>query len=173
MPTQTRTQKQTPMSLGAGAVAGADVRPATPQDADALLVLMQALARFEGYADRFSVTAADLLARGLGRDDPQFHAWVAPQADGTLAGYVVARTALFTLDLRPTVTLKELYVSASARGQGVGSRLFDAVRDHATRMNASRMDWLVLPSNIAAKRLYLRWGGAVDVAWEHWQLPLG
>jgi ribosomal protein S18 acetylase RimI-like enzyme len=152
--------------------AGAFVRPALPEDADALLVLMQALARFEGYADRFKVTAVDLRVRGLGNDDPQFHAWVAPKADGTLTGYAVARTALFTMDLRPTVTLKELYVSASARGQGVGACLFGAVRDHAVRMNASRLDWLVLPSNEAAKRLYRRWGGAVDVAWEHWHLPL-
>jgi ribosomal protein S18 acetylase RimI-like enzyme len=160
------------MPTQASLQAGVLVRPALPQDADALLVLMQALAGFEGYADRFNVTAADLLARGLGRDDPQFHAWVAAQADGTLVGYAVARTTLFTLDLRPTVTLKELYVSASARGQAVGEGLFRAVRDHAMSINASRLDWLVLPSNIAAKRLYLRWGGAVDGDWEHWQLPL-
>lgn len=42
------------------------IRPARPEDAEALIGMMRALATFEGYLPRFRVTARDLHARAFG-----------------------------------------------------------------------------------------------------------
>ena len=153
--------------------AAALVRPAGPADAPPLLALMRELARFEGYDAFFTVTEADLLARGLAPDAaPQFTAFVAEQAGAGLVGYAVVVEQAFTFDLRPTLTLKELYVRDGHRGCGAGQALFDRVVAHGRARGAGRLKWDVLPSNEPARAFYRRQGGAPDPDWERWLLPI-
>jgi GNAT superfamily N-acetyltransferase len=147
------------------------VRPARPDDVDALIGMMRALAAFEGYLPRFRVTADDLRARAFG-PGAQCGILVA-QGDGSgLAGYAVWLVQPFTYDLRPTLILKELFVDTAYRRDGIASRLLARLRCEAERVGAGQVTWLVLPSNDAAKRLYRRFGGAPDPDWEHWRLAL-
>jgi GNAT superfamily N-acetyltransferase len=74
--------------------------------------------------------------------------------------------------LRPTVILKELFVDATYRNQGIAAGLLNGLRREADRIGAGQITWLVLPSNDAAKRMYRRFGGAPDTDWEHWRLTL-
>ena len=149
------------------------VRRATARDVVPLLASMHALAVFEGYAADFRVTADDLLVRGLaGKGAKQFIALVAEDALGALCGHAVLLLTPFTYDLRPTVVLKELYVDARRRRQGVAEALLEGVRAEAQAVGAGRIRWLVLPGNGAAQRLYRRWGGAPDTAWESWEMRL-
>jgi ribosomal protein S18 acetylase RimI-like enzyme len=147
------------------------VRRAKAADAPELLRLMRALAVFEGYADRFAVTEAELLARGLdaaSASAPQFIAFVADNSTSGLAGMAVIVERAFTLDLRPSVLLKELYVDADSRAAGVGSALMKAVLTHVRACQASELVWDVLPDNEAAKAFYRRWGGAPVRSWARW-----
>jgi ribosomal protein S18 acetylase RimI-like enzyme len=146
------------------------IRRAQVGDVSALLVLMKKLAAFEGYLDRFAVTESDLLERGFFAQKPEFVAWVA-DADG-LQAYALAYSIPFTFDLRPTVVLKELFVDEAARGQNVGSELFQAVIRYAQSIDARLIRWQVLPDNEAAKRFYRRLGGESDASWESWVLEL-
>lgn len=146
------------------------IRPFATRDVPALFELMKALARFEGYIDGFSVTE-DILYQALTEKRPAFTAFVAEQ-QCTLVGYAVCYTIPFTYDLRPTVILKELYVSKAARGTGAGQALFDRVKLAAQTEGAARLQWLVLPDNHAAKQFYVKQGGKVDPNWEHWELPV-
>ena len=149
------------------------VRRAGAADADALLALMRELAEFEGYAEYLAVTAADLVARGLApAGEPQFTAFVAERTGDGLLGYAVVVETPFTYDLRPTLTLKELYVRADARGTGAGTALFDQVLAHGRARGAGRLKWDVLPTNEPARVFYRRAGGAPDHHWERWILPL-
>lgn len=148
------------------------IRQAVAADAGALLALMRELARFEGYADRFVVTAPDLVERGLAPGGPaQFTAFVA-ESDTGLVGYAVVVETPFTFDLRPTLTLKELYVREDARGTCAGSALFERVLAHGRARGAGRLKWDVLPANEPARAFYRRAGGAPDPDWERWLLPL-
>jgi diamine N-acetyltransferase len=132
---------------------------------------MRELAEFEGYSERFAVTEADLVSRGLhARADRQFSAWVAD--DGGLQGYAVVYVVPFTFDLRPTVVLKELFVASNARQRGLGRQLLATVIDYAKSIGARLVRWQVLPSNGDAKRFYASLGGAFDAHWENWQLEL-
>ena len=151
----------------------ARVRQAAAGDAAPLLRLMRELAEFEGYGADFVVGEAELLARGLaGSDRREFTAFVAEDADGTLAGYAVVLEIAFTFDLRPTLVLKELYVAAGRRATGVGTALLAHVIGHARVRASARLEWRVLPGNDAAKAFYRRAGGAPERAWEHWTLAL-
>lgn len=148
-----------------------EIRKAVPNDVAPLLVMMRALAQFESYLDRFTVREHDLLARAFGAN-AQCTILVAETSGGALAGYAVYLVQPFTYDLRPSVTLKELFVADAQRGQGVAMALLQRLASDARAIDAGRIVWLVLPSNAAAKRLYRRFGGSVDTAWEHWQLQL-
>jgi GNAT superfamily N-acetyltransferase len=148
------------------------IRLATVADADALLSLMRQLAEFEGYADRFHVTAGELIARGLGPQSAnQFVAWVAEE-EGVLSGYAVVYSVPFTFDLRPTIVIKELFVLDAKRGSSSGASLFAAVVDFSHTQNARLLRWQVLPSNHRAQQFYRREGGVRDEGWESWLLEL-
>ena len=145
------------------------IRPARPEDAEALIGMMRALAAFEGYLDRFRVTAPDLQTRAFG-PGAQCGILVAQGEDGQLAGYAVWLVQAFTFDLRPTLTLKELFVDPAYRNRGIAADLLAGLRGEAERIGAGQVTWLVLPTNDDAKRLYRRFGGAPDPDWEHWRL---
>jgi ribosomal protein S18 acetylase RimI-like enzyme len=147
------------------------IRPARSEDAGPLIGMMRALAAFEGYLPGLRVTDDDLRARAFG-PRAQCGILVAQGQDGRLAGYAVWLVQAFTYDLRPTVTLKELFVDPMHRSQGIAASLLARLRGEAERIGAGQITWLVLPSNDAAKRLYRGIGGAPDADWEHWQLAL-
>ncbi|QYF95575.1 GNAT family N-acetyltransferase [Massilia sp. PAMC28688] len=148
---------------------GCTVRPAAACDSPALLALMRELAVFEGYSAQFRVTEQDLLARGLQADgSPQFAALVAQAGNGPLLGYAVTCLLPFTFDLRPSLVLKELYVLAQARGQGIGQALMAGVLAQAHQHGCGRIKWDVLPHNHAAKAFYRAFGARQDTAWEGW-----
>jgi len=145
------------------------IRPALPADVPQLIAMMRELARFEGYLDHFRVTEDELAIRAFG-PRPQCHILVA--GGKTISAYAVWLITPFTYDLRPTVTLKELYVAPQQRGNGTARALLDRLREEAQHIGAGRIQWLVLPSNDAAKRLYKGFGGDIDRYWEHWQAPM-
>jgi GNAT superfamily N-acetyltransferase len=144
------------------------IRDATIADIPSLLSLMRKLAEFEGYADRFIITEPDLLARGFLPNRPGEFSAIAAEIQQTLIGYAVFYVVPFTFDLKPTVVLKELFVTPSARSQGVGSALFASVTQRAQMLGARLMRWQVLPGNESAMRFYQRMEGHRDVMWEHW-----
>lgn len=143
------------------------VRDFQAADIPALLSLMRALALFEGYDQHFAVTADDLFTHGLG-PDPLFGAKVAVSAAGDLVGMAVHHTIRWTYDRRPTLVLKELYVSEDWRGLGVGQALMQAVASYACTIGAPRLHWLVLPDNQAAMRFYRSLGGQPEAGWQSW-----
>lgn len=147
------------------------IRLAVPADVALLLPMMRQLAAFEGYLHQFAVCESDLLARAFG-PGAQCTIIVAETAADALCGYAVYLVQPVTYDLRPTLTLKELFVADGRRGQGVAMALLQRLATDGRSLGAGRIDWLVLPSNDAAKRLYRRFGGSVDSDWEHWQRAL-
>ncbi len=121
--------------------------------------MMRGLAEFEHYLEEFSVTESDLDERAFG-PDPECRITVAEdRATGDLAGYAVAVSTPFTYDLKPTVTLKELYVCESARSRGVGRALLQAVAADAVEAGAGQLKWDVLAGKRRAEAFYRSLGG--------------
>ncbi|MGQ7294895.1 GNAT family N-acetyltransferase [Quadrisphaera sp. KR29] len=84
--------------------------------------------------------------------------WLARRTDGEVVGCVGARA----VDLAdgPAVEVKRLWVSAAARGLGLGARLLAAVEDWARDRGATRLVLDTRSELEAATRLYRRSGWA-------------
>ncbi|WP_029040670.1 GNAT family N-acetyltransferase [Cucumibacter marinus] len=142
------------------------VRPFTRPDVPQLHDLMLALADFEGYD--LAVTPDDIIKRGLGTS-PQFEALVAHrEGSDMLLGMAVTYLIPYTYSLKPTMVLKELYVTEEARGAGVGEALFNAVKARAAAGDCGQLIWTVVPWNEKAKLFYAKLGGRPEEQWQSW-----
>jgi len=139
------------------------VRPALPEDVPRLIEHMRALAEFEEYLGEFRVDEKALLARAFG-ECPECHIFVAQHGED-IAGYAVGLTITFTYDLRPTVVLKELFVAASHRGNGVGAALLRHVAAWTLSRGGARLKWDVMVGNHRAEAFYRQHGGCPDGKW--------
>ena len=146
------------------------VRLATVADVPALLPLMRALAEYEGYADRFVVTEATLVEQGFRRSPPDFECFVADSGDGALTGMLVFYMIPFTFRAQPTFFVKELYVTESGRGAGVGGQLMRAAAAEMVRRGCGLMKWQVARWNSDAARFYERLGAVPDPEWVDYAL---
>ncbi|PYC22730.1 GNAT family N-acetyltransferase [Aquipseudomonas alcaligenes] len=139
------------------------IRTATETDVPALLALMRELAALEDYLAEFAVDEEALVQRAFG-PAAQCRIFVA-DADGELHGYAVALLVPFTYDLRPTVRLKELYVTAHWRSQNLGRQLLGALVQWGLEQGAGRLHWDVLAGNSRAEAFYQRLGGRRVEKW--------
>ncbi len=98
---------------------------------------------------------ADTLAAGLAADGR--HAVLAGCVDGVPVGVmVVDRRALD--DGREVARVSLVFVTAGARGIGVGEALLDAATDWAREAGCVGLDGLALPGDRETKNLYERAG---------------
>lgn len=148
------------------------VRRAETRDATELLGLMHELADFENYRKHFLVTETDLVRMGLGEGASEFVAYLCCSEEGKIEAYAVVIEIKFTFDLRPNWYLKEFFVRREARRQGVGARLFQALKQQARASGVGRLKWDVLPDNRSAQAFYRRHQAEVDTAWQAWILHL-
>ncbi len=137
-----------------------DVRSAQPGDVPDLLKQMRALAEFEGYIDEFKIDEKSLLSRAFG-DHPECYIFVATGAEG-IAGYAVGLVIPFTYDLRPTIVLKELFVEARYRGEGIGAALLRHIVAWTLAQDGARLKWSVLAGNYRAEAFYTQHGGCPE-----------
>ena len=126
--------------------------------------LMRALAEFEQYIDVFAVTEDVLRQQGFRQDPPDFQALVADM-DGLLVGMLVFYLVPFTATARPTLYIKELYVTEGTRGQHIGEHLMRAAAREAAQRGCGGMRWTVANWNEAGQRFYERLGAQANPVW--------
>ncbi len=144
------------------------IRPATAADVPTLMQLIRALAEFEGGLDQLETNEAILLRDGFQSDPPRFKALVAEQA-GRPVGMALCCFHYSTWRGH-RLYLEDLMVLPEARGQGVGGRLLEAVRQLALAEGCTGVMWQVLDWNTNAIRFYERLGVSFDAEWIncHW-----
>jgi GNAT superfamily N-acetyltransferase len=81
------------------------------------------------------------------------HALVAERGQELLGlvHYIFHRT---TIAIEPTCYLQDLFTTAQARGEGVGTALINGVYERARLAGAQRVYWLTHETNHTAMRLY-------------------
>jgi GNAT superfamily N-acetyltransferase len=132
-----------------------DVRPVRQDEFDAWLPLWDG---YNAFYDRHGPTALPdqitrtTWARFFDAYEPM-HALVA-ERDGKLIGLVHYLFHRSTTLLGPTCYLQDLFTAESARGQGVGRVLIEAVYARAQEGGASRVYWLTQEHNRTARQLY-------------------
>ena len=78
--------------------------------------------------------------------------------EGRLIGFAVLNPYFPGPNLTHGLFLKELYVAAHARSDGVGERLIDAIRKEAEGRGCTRVIWTTGERNTGAQRFYDRLG---------------
>ncbi len=131
------------------------IRPAARGDYDRWLPLWEGYNRFYG---RHGATALPeeitrtTWARFFDAYEP-VHALVA-ERDGRLLGLVHYLFHRSTTLLGPICYLQDLYTDESARGEGVGRALIEAVYERARGAGSARVYWQTHETNTTARQLY-------------------
>lgn len=100
------------------------------------------------------------LRRAIAREPPgvEMLAALAPSGPVGLACFSHIFPALSGT---PQIYMKELYVSASARGAGAGEILMRALARLAVERGCTRLDWTTARDNVGAQAFYHRIGAQV------------
>jgi GNAT superfamily N-acetyltransferase len=131
------------------------VRPVVASDFVQWLPLWDGYNAFYGRAGLTALPAEITWASWLRFLDPgePVHALVA-EARGELVGLAHYLFHRSTIRIEPICYLQDLYTVESARGQGVGRALIEAVAERARAAGTTRLYWQTHESNHAARRLY-------------------
>jgi len=127
------------------------VRPVAPTD------LSQWEALWEGYNTFYERTVPPEItrmtwSRFFDAYEP-VHALVA-EKDGRLLGLVHYLFHRSTTLIGPTCYLQDLFTTKTARGQGVGRALIEAVYERARNAGSQRVYWQTHETNVTGMALY-------------------
>ena len=147
------------------------VRPAVADDLPALLPLLR------GYSAFYDSDPGDdeLLAMArafLADPESEGQQLVAESGTGDLLGFATLLWTWDTTRAERVAVMEDLFVAASARGQGVGRALLEACRDRAHQRGRDALVWETAPDNHGAQRLYDA-TGATRGTWYAYRLPTG
>ncbi|MDE1927010.1 MAG: GNAT family N-acetyltransferase [Burkholderiales bacterium] len=134
----------------------ASIRPATPDDVEAIVALIRELAAFEQLAHLVVVTPQSLAPQLFG-PRPAAEAIVA-EADGAVVGFALFFPNFSTFLGRPGLYLEDLYVRPAHRGGGIGRALLEHLGALAVERGCGRFEWSVLDWNANAIGFYERMG---------------
>lgn len=146
------------------------VAPVTADDLADLLPLMRAYCAFyesDPPDEHLHAMATAFLAEGAGGTQ-----LIARDASGRALGHATVLWSWDTTLGQPLAVMGDLFVTAHARGRGVGAALIAACRRLAADRGGSWLAWETAPDNETAQRLY---DGLADRAgtWLAYRLPTG
>ncbi|KAG0704914.1 acyl-CoA N-acyltransferase [Suillus ampliporus] len=132
------------------------IRPATVEDVDSILKLVQDLATYEKEPE--SARATPALFRENIFEKQYAHTLLAfdgtPEAPGIALGMALYFFNFSTWTGKPGLYLEDLFVSPNARNKGVGKALFGELGKIAQEKDCARLDWSVLKWNTPSIAFY-------------------
>lgn len=144
------------------------VRPATPEDAETILALVDALADYEKLK-RPDAEARKRLIGNLFGERRRIEAYLG-EYDGRAVGYAFVLETYSSFLALPTLYLEDLFVLPAYRSKKVGYALFRAMVAEAHRRGCGRMEWMVLDWNQLAIDFYKRLGATHMKEWQLYRL---
>ena len=139
------------------------IRPATPDDAEAVYELILALAVYEREPDAVRATPESLRAQ-LAADAPPFECLLAEE-NGRAVGFALFFPTFSTWEGRPGLYLEDLFVREEARGSGTGRALLTELARIAVERGYGRLELAALDWNEPAIAFYERLGGKAMDEW--------
>jgi len=134
------------------------IRPATPADAEVLVLLIRELADYEKLLDEAHPDAGRLAEHLRSDAQPRCEALIAETSDGDPVGFALYFANYSTFLTRFGLYLEDLYVRPAHRGQGIGFALLQRVAQIARDRGCERLDWAVLDWNDPAIDFYQKLG---------------
>jgi GNAT superfamily N-acetyltransferase len=147
------------------------LRPAARGDAEDLIRLIIALAKFEKLEPPDAEAQARLIEDAFG-NKPRFEPWLA-FADGRrepVAYAIIFETYSSFLAL-PTLYIEDIFVLPDFRKQGIGGALLRMIVELAHARGCGRVEWTALDWNVNAQRVYEEKLGAQRLdEWLHYRM---
>jgi GNAT superfamily N-acetyltransferase len=148
-------------------VADPRVRRIRPEDVDAVVELVHALAEYEREPDACHLTSAQLHAALFG-EAPALFGHVA-EVDGAVAGFTLWFLNFSTWRGTHGIYLEDLYVREELRGSGLGKTLLAALAAECVEHGYQRLEWSVLNWNPAVG-FYKALGASPQDEWTVYRL---
>ena len=137
------------------------------EDLGDLLPLMRA------YCDFYEASPPDGQLLALSHallDDPDQEGvqLIARDGAGRAAGFATVYWSWSTTTACRMGVMNDLFVSESARGQGLADRLIEACRAQCASRGARKLTWQTAPDNLRAQAVYERIGGTREQWVDYW-----
>ncbi len=139
------------------------IRPARPEDVDAIIALVRELAEFERLLHEVRIGPDELRAHLFG-PRPYCEAALV-QVGEDVAGFALWFHNYSTFVGRPGLYLEDLYVRPAFRGQGLGEALLRHIAGLAVERGCGRLEWSVLDWNQRAIGFYRSMGAVPMDEW--------
>jgi GNAT superfamily N-acetyltransferase len=128
------------------------LRPARPDDAEAIAGLIVELATYEKLAHEAKATPDDLRRHLFG---PRPHAEaILAEVEGRPVGFALFFHNFSTFRGQPGLYLEDLFVKPEHRGLGIGKALLARLAALAVERGCGRLEWAVLDWNEPAIGFY-------------------
>ena len=144
------------------------IRPATPDDAPTVALLIRALSRYEKLEHEVTMTEDKLRATMFG--PRSFAEALLAEEDGKPVGFALFFHNYSTFLAQPGLYLEDLYVHESHRGKGIGKTLLAHLARIAVERNCGRLEWAVLDWNVDAIGFYEQLGAKPNSEWTVYRL---
>jgi hypothetical protein len=143
------------------------LRPARPDDIDAIVALIRELAVYEKLEHLMVATPASIAPHLFGpRPAAEVVLAEVPAAGGpSVVGFALFFHNFSTFLGRPGLYLEDLYVQPAFRGLGLGKALLQHLGALAVERGCGRFEWSVLDWNATAIAFYERMGATVLPDW--------
>ncbi|AQW29353.1 GNAT family N-acetyltransferase [Ralstonia syzygii subsp. celebesensis] len=139
------------------------LRPATPDDCEALVRLIGALAEYEKLTHLMQATP-EALRTVLFGSRPYGEAVVA-EVEGGAVGFALFFHNVSTFLCKPGLYLEDLFVEPAWRGHGIGKALLVHLARLARERDCGRFEWSVLDWNAPSIAFYEAMGADVLPDW--------
>jgi GNAT superfamily N-acetyltransferase len=147
------------------------IRPATPDDADTFLGLVDQLADYEKL-DRPSPEARGRLVADAFGPRQRISVFLG-ELDGAAVSYAIVLETYSSFLALPTLYLEDLFVVPDARRHGIGGAFFRFLAGEAVHRGCGRMEWVVLDWNELAIGFYDKLGARRMTEWYTYRLNAG
>lgn len=144
------------------------IRKATVADSALIAQFIRELAIYEKLEHELKVTP-EILERTMFAEQPRAFAIIA-QSNGEPVGFALYFFNFSTFLGKPGLYIEDIFVRETARGQGIGKKLFTELCSIAVQQDCGRMEWWALNWNKPAIDFYLGLGAEAMDEWTVYRL---
>lgn len=145
-----------------------EIKPATINDAQTIVDLIQAIAEYEKLSDQVKATPETIIEH-LFSQKSYAECFIGFENNEPI-GFALFFHNFSTFVSKPGIYLEDLFVKESHRGKGYGKKLLLQVIALAKQRNCGRVDWSVLNWNKPAIDFYESLGATAMNEWTVYRL---